>query len=113
MVGSTARGRGLCAEDRPDNLLHMPPVIEFWPEYDGGPLWNGDGESIDLDSLPLSDNLRSRLLDWNARYDDLKLPFESRDEVWLAEGKSLLAETRAALGTVITTEPWWGELPSE
>jgi hypothetical protein len=91
-------------------------VVEFWPEYNGGPLWRNDGNSVDLASVPLSDDLRSRLLAWNARYDDSKLPFERSDEVWLAEGKRLLAETRHALRhsiTVVVTEPWWGEESSE
>lgn len=34
------------------------------------------------------------------------------DSYYLAEGQSLLAEVRAALGPryrVVVTEPWWGE----
>lgn len=50
----------------------MSQVVEFWPEYNGGPLWSDDGNSIDLASLPLSDGLRSRLLAWQPARADAK-----------------------------------------
>jgi hypothetical protein len=90
-------------------------VLEFWPEYHSGPLWS-DGKSIDLDELPISDEFRRRLREWNARYDDSKLFAERQDENWVLEGRRLLAELRAALGTsaeVVVTEPWWGEEPAK
>ncbi|HSB88040.1 MAG TPA: hypothetical protein VLD86_17130, partial [Ilumatobacteraceae bacterium] len=88
--------------------------LEFWPEYNAGPLWNSNGESVVLDSLALPDSLRHRLVGWNGRYDDSLLPFEDNDLPWLIEGRSLLAETRTALAgeyEVVVTEPWWGEQP--
>ena len=88
--------------------------LEFWAEYNAGPLWNSNGESIALESLSLPDSLRQRLAEWNGRYDDSLLPFEENDLPWLVEERSLLAETRAALEgvyEVIVTEPWWGEQP--
>jgi hypothetical protein len=89
-------------------------ALEFWPEYNSGPLWTGDGRSVDLDALPLPRDLRERLRRWNSRYDDSKLPYDENDVEWLYEGERLLAETRSALGssyTVVVTEPWWGEEP--
>jgi hypothetical protein len=50
-------------------------VIEFWPEYGRkGPLWTRDGRSVDLASMPISDDLRARLTAWNAAYEDAKTP---------------------------------------
>lgn len=93
----------------------MPTVLEFWPEYDGGPLWSPEGQTVELASLGLPRELVARLNAWNARYDDAKLPFEGNDRDWLNEGVSLLAELRSELGhdyEVMVTEPWWGEEPS-
>ncbi|MEQ1872169.1 MAG: hypothetical protein ABL953_00450 [Ilumatobacteraceae bacterium] len=87
--------------------------LEFWPEYNSGPLWSLDGQSIALESLPLPHLLRERLIEWNSRYDDSLLPFEDNDVPWLAEGRALLTETRIALAgdyRVTVTEPWWDEL---
>jgi hypothetical protein len=36
-------------------------TLEFWPEYDSGPLWSADGETVPLDELPLPVELRHRL----------------------------------------------------
>ena len=88
--------------------------LEFWPEYgEGGPLWERRGEGVDLSTLALSDDLRRRLVRWNAAYSDDKLPVEGAgDTEWLAQGANLLAEVRRALGPdheVITHEDWWGE----
>lgn len=94
--------------------MQVRHVIEFWPEHGSGPLWTDDGRSVDLGSVPLSHELRDRLRRWNARYDDSLLPFERNDTDWLAEGRMLLADTRASLGDgydVIVTEPWWDEEP--
>jgi hypothetical protein len=92
----------------------MAVLLEFWPEYNSGPLWTSAGGSVDLVALPLPAELRVRLQSWNARYDDSKLLHDQNDEGWLEEGKRLLAETRRALGdaySVVVTEPWWGEEP--
>lgn len=87
-------------------------VLEFWPDYGGGPLW-ADGRAVDLGSLGLSGPLQRRLEGWNGRYDEARLPFAENDEAWLAEGRALLAEVRAELTSysVVVTEPWWGEEP--
>jgi hypothetical protein len=90
-------------------------LLEFWPEYNSGPLWRSDGTSVDLASLALPADLKARLQSWNAAYDDSRLPFDHDDEGWLEEGERLLAETREALCdayTIVVTEPWWGEDPS-
>lgn len=87
--------------------------LEFWPEYEGGPLWEGRGEPVDLSTLTLSDDLRACLVRWNAAYSDDKLPVEGGgDTEWLTQGADLLAEVRQALGSeheVITHEDWWSE----
>jgi hypothetical protein len=72
--------------------------LEFWPEYDSGPLWAQGATSVDLFSLPLSEGLRARLVAWNDRYDDSKLPFDNNDTVWLDESKVLLRELRHERG---------------
>jgi hypothetical protein len=81
--------------------------LEFWPEYNAGPLWSG-GASADLESLGLSGSLQARLVRWNADYSDDRLPFESNDAAWLAEGRSLLGELRLELAntySVVVREP--------
>jgi len=88
------------------------PILEFWPDYNAGPLWSSDGTSVDLTSLNLPRDLIQRLQSWNARYADDKLPFASNDIEWLRDGEALLDEVRAALSTthtVVVTEPWWEE----
>ena len=92
----------------------MGGLLEFWPDYGGGPLWTSEGATADLGALPLSPGLRLRLADWNGRYTEDRMPFRGNDEAWLAEGRELLAELRANLGDgyeVVVTEPWWGEEP--
>lgn len=90
-------------------------LFEFWPEYNSGPLWSEDGESVELSAHGIPSELKDRLTAWNANYDDSMLPFEANDTEWLAVGKALLNDVRLALGDsyeVIVTEPWWGEEPS-
>ena len=93
----------------------MPTLVEFWPEYDGGPLWSEDGKTVEPTSLGLAPDLSGRLAAWNARYDDSKLPFEQNDREWLDEGARLLTEVRVALGSdyeLAVNEEWWGEQPN-
>ncbi|MFP5487625.1 MAG: hypothetical protein ACLGHQ_04895 [Acidimicrobiia bacterium] len=90
----------------------MPIRLEFWPEYNGGPLWSEDGATVEPTSIGLSGEMAGRLLAWNAGYDDDRLPFAKDDREWLNEGARLLAEVRSALGAdyeVVVTEEWWGE----
>jgi hypothetical protein len=88
--------------------------LEFWPEYGAGPLWD-EGAGVDPTQLGLPTELVERLVAWNARYGDERLPMEGPgDPAWLGEGRRLLAETRTALAAshrVVVTEPWWGEEP--
>jgi len=83
--------------------------LEFWPEYNGGPLWSTDGRTVEPETLGLRPGLCEALRLWNARFDDSKLPFETHDRQWIDEGVRLLADVRAALRDVdlIVTEPWW------
>jgi hypothetical protein len=50
--------------------------FEFWPDYGEGPLWTNEGKSADLGALPLGDDLLCRLMDWNARYTEERIPVE-------------------------------------
>lgn len=83
--------------------------IEFWPEYNSGPLWI-NGSSAPLAEI-LEPELAERLIRWNAAYADGKWPTESSGDVdWLAEGKELLRLVREhVVGEyrIVVTEPWW------
>jgi hypothetical protein len=87
--------------------------LEFWPDYGPGPLWSADGQPADLAALPLGDELRQELVDWNADYREDRIPVEGPgDPDWLREGTLLLGRVRDALSPgfeVAVTEPWWGE----
>lgn len=93
----------------------MEPVtmLEFWPDYGGGPLWTSEGAPVDLSALPLGDDLRRSLVDWNAAYTEECIPVEGPgDPDWLRQGTLLLKRVRHALAPgqeVVVTEPWWGE----
>jgi hypothetical protein len=90
-------------------------VLEFWPDYEAGPLWTDEGKPVDLAALSIDHGLVERTTAWNAAYSEDKVPIEgSGDEAWLNEGKRLLGEVRSALDDqyqVVVTEPWWGEEP--
>lgn len=60
--------------------------LEWWPEYDGGPLWD-EAETVPLDDLGLAPDLVERLAAWNSSYTDDRLPIGGPGDVaWLAEG---------------------------
>ena len=84
--------------------------IEFWPDYDRGPLWV-DGREVPPESLDLPASLADRVRVWNAQYDDAKLPVGGPgDPTWLAEGRNLLREVGEALGPeyeIGANEDWW------
>ncbi|MFF1831552.1 hypothetical protein [Paenarthrobacter sp. NPDC058040] len=90
--------------------------LEFWPDYGRGPLWNDDGQHVELDSLAISPGLAARVRLWNSAYAEDKLPLDgSGDAGWLAQGVELLLQLRTEVcdGVHIqVTEPWWGEAPS-
>lgn len=94
----------------------MAECLEFWPEYEGGPLWDDQGRSVDLGDRSLPADLRVRVAEWVAAYGDEKLPMDGPGDVeWLAVGTALLAELRVALSpvcTIVVTKPWWGEEPA-
>lgn len=88
----------------------MERTLEFWPEYNGAVLWDAEGNSVALSSLPVGDDLRERACAWVAVYEDEKLPFEGAgDPGWLREGQELLVELQAALPDykLKTSEQWW------
>lgn len=48
-------------------------VIKIMPDYQCSPLWyigRGTVENVPPDKLPLSDSLKSTILDWQKVYDD-------------------------------------------
>jgi hypothetical protein len=86
--------------------------LEFWPDYGGSLLWTEAGVCVDLDSLALPEDLRREAARWVEGYDDSKLPWEdSRDDVWLAEGRRLFVALAGALRAIdvllVTTEDHW------
>jgi hypothetical protein len=91
------------------------PVLEFWPDYGPGPLWDAQGKAVEPRSLGLAADLLNRLLAFNAAYAEERVPIDGPgDADYLGEGTSLLAAVRAALKgrfQVVVTEPWWGEEP--
>jgi hypothetical protein len=93
------------------------PLLEYWPDYGAGPLWQKDGVVADLDALSLPGDLAERLHAFNTAYEEDRLPIDGDgDMTYLADGTRLLAEVRAALTgrfRVVVTEPWWGEPPSD
>lgn len=111
----TAQQRHQPGQPRLGDTACVAVELEFWPEYNSGPLWDG-GTTVDLGSLGLSQDLRARLIRWNAKYSDDLLPFESNDVAWLAEGRTLLGQLRFELGdthSIVVHEPWWGEEPTD
>ena len=95
-------------------------TIEWWPDYGPGPLWRRTGRGgvpAEFESLALSSELKEKLTDWNARYEEDAVPIDGPgNPVWLAEGISLLDLARKELAgqaVILVTEPWWGEAPSE
>jgi hypothetical protein len=91
----------------------MVSDLEFWPDYDGGPLWDAAGVTVDVSSLVLPAELEQELGHWNALYDDSKLPIgENKDEAWLEQGRVLLRQLRESLSgryRVLATEEWWSD----
>lgn len=91
-------------------------VLEFWPDYHAGPLWDEDGRSVNLSQLAqfgLGSGLAQKLAAWNRQFDEAKLPIgghEPGDLAWLSEGVMLLTQARYALSPshlIVTHEPWW------
>jgi hypothetical protein len=98
----------------------MPETLEWWPDHGSELLFlraGSGGERVDLATLGLTTDLCERLLTWIAEYGDDKLPTDGDgDSAWLETGRDLLHETRQELGTrytVVVTEPWWGEPPTD
>jgi hypothetical protein len=91
--------------------------LEFWPDYNAGPLWGPGGAPLELSELAAPSGLVDRVRAWNATYADDKLPIDGAgDAVWLNEGVGLLSELRHVLHPdyeVVVTEPWWGEEPED
>jgi hypothetical protein len=68
----------------------MTPLrrIEFWPDYGGALLHDGE-RAVALEDLGLPEELVAAARRWVGAYDDAKLEPASREEAWIAEGKSL------------------------
>lgn len=91
-------------------------MLEFWPDYGGGPLWAASAGVIDPAAVGLNADLVARLAAHNQAYEEERLPLEGPgDAEYLAEGTRLLAAVRQALSgryRVVVREPWWGEEPA-
>ncbi|NLJ53533.1 MAG: hypothetical protein GX344_05295 [Intrasporangiaceae bacterium] len=48
----------------------MTTVYRVFPDYSADPVWAVDG-MVDLDELPITDDLRDRLRAWNAEWEEL------------------------------------------
>ncbi len=84
-------------------------VLEFWPEYQGGPLWAAKGKSVDLSALAIPVELRARGETWSAQYADERLPIDGAgDPEWVSEGVVLLAALRDAWAMATR---WWSPSP--
>jgi hypothetical protein len=90
--------------------------LEFWPDYGPGPLWDEDGNPVDLGLLGISQELAERVRLWNSHFEEERIPVDGPGNTeWLAEGAILLQQLRTDLGPdvdVVVTEPWWGETPT-
>ena len=53
----------------------MVTRLEWWPEYQGGPLWNG-GRTVPLDDLALPGDLVVAIESWVGSYADEGLPID-------------------------------------
>lgn len=82
--------------------------------WTASPLWERTGSEIgnlDLTELPVSDGLRQRLRDWNARCDEIlsahayHWPDEQTHKEIVGQGSALATELRAELGIEIVYRP--------
>ena len=76
-----------------------------FPDYGADPVWAVDG-MVDLDTLPISEDLITRLRAWNAAWEELVGARQWRYEIidqtgherWLAEGRGLATWLERELG---------------
>jgi hypothetical protein len=95
---------GLVGASEPVPILLM---ADYWAD----PLWrcceSGEASrviSLDLDSLPLSSQLRQQLRAWAARFDALsetgyEWPNVTEERQWVTDGRALLEPVREELGS--------------
>jgi hypothetical protein len=82
----------------PREYRGVTDLLEWWPEYNSGPLWC-EGQNVPLDQLGLPDDLVRNMKDWNGSYADEKLPIEGPgDPVWLAQGHTVAGRGSFCLG---------------
>lgn len=81
--------------------------VKLMADYGAFPLWwlnrRGGGPGIHPDALPLSPELKMRLLAWAAVYDQLaqtnyEWPSGQAQAAFIRQGRALLAELREELG---------------
>lgn len=86
--------------------------LEFWPDY-GGVVLHEDGVAVALESLGLPSHLIGQTAAWVGEYEDAKLDPETRDDAWIAAGRSLFRRLRAELRDrgieIVDWEGYWDD----
>lgn len=85
---------------------HGTTVLRVFPDYSADPVWADDG-MVDLDSLPISEGLRTDLRAWAREWERLIGVRESRFRIvdkaayaaWVRLGRVLAARLRTELGS--------------
>ena len=80
-------------------------TYRVFPDYTADPVWAHDG-MVDLDELPITDDLRDRLRQWNADWEELVGARTERFTIidkdghrrWIDEGRNLAHRLQRELG---------------
>lgn len=80
----------------------MDDVLRVFPDYSADPVWGTEG-MVDLDSLPLSEDLRVRLREWARDWEeqmgrDFQITDDARYAAWRHAGRSLAKNLARELG---------------
>ncbi len=90
------------------------PQYRVFPDYRADPVWGHDGD-VDLDTLPITQEMRDRLRAWSGEWELLAGALEGRYEIvdheahrrWKLEGRRLANQLQSELGSdaVVRYEP--------
>ena len=59
-----------------------PTALIFMPDYGADPIWSADRNyMVELESVPISESLRSRIRDWAGRWEDMAWQINDYDDV--------------------------------